>query len=154
MADAQHLARKYAEEREKRIRAHGAGQYIAIDLGSDVEADPFTKIQPREPIKRTTEVAVIGAGFAGLLTAVHLAKEGIDEVTVIDKAADFGGTWYWNRYPGIACDTDSYLYMPLLEETGYVPSMRYSPATRYSTTPSRSPKTTTSTRTQSSRHAS
>ncbi|MDQ2636465.1 MAG: NAD(P)/FAD-dependent oxidoreductase [Actinomycetota bacterium] len=127
MADAQHLARKYAEERDKRIRAHGAGQYITIDIGSDVEADPFTKIQPREPIKKTTEVAVVGAGFAGLLTAVHLVKEGIDEVTVIDKAADFGGTWYWNRYPGIACDTDSYLYMPLLEETGYVPSMRYSP---------------------------
>ncbi|MGV0714278.1 NAD(P)/FAD-dependent oxidoreductase [Mycolicibacterium sp. XJ662] len=127
MADAQQLARKYAEERDKRIRAHGAGQYITIDIGSDAEADPFTKIQPREPIKKTTQVAIVGAGFAGLLTAVHLAKEGIDDVTVIDKAADFGGTWYWNRYPGIACDTDSYLYMPLLEETGYVPSMRYSP---------------------------
>lgn len=127
MADAQQLARKYAEERDKRIRAQGAGQYITIDIGSDVEADPFTKIQPREPVRKTTEVAIVGAGFAGLLTAVHLAKEGIDDVTVIDKAADFGGTWYWNRYPGIACDTDSYLYMPLLEETGYVPSMRYSP---------------------------
>lgn len=127
MADAQQLARKYAEERNKRIRAHGAGQYIPIDIGSETEADPFTKTIPREPIMKTTEVALIGAGFAGLLSAVHLMKEGVDDVTVIDKAADFGGTWYWNRYPGIACDTDSYLYMPLLEETGYVPSMRYSP---------------------------
>ncbi len=127
MADAEQLARKYAEEREKRIRAHGAGQYITIDIGSDIEADPFAKQIPREPITKETEVAVVGAGFAGVLTAVHLAKEGLDDVTIIDKAADFGGTWYWNRYPGIACDTDSYLYMPLLEETGYVPSMRYSP---------------------------
>ncbi len=127
MVDPQQLARKYAEERDKRIRAHGAGQYIPIEIGSDVEADPFAKTLPREPITRTSEVAVVGAGFAGLLTAVHLMKEGVDDVTVIDKASDFGGTWYWNRYPGIACDTDSYLYMPLLEETGYVPSMRYSP---------------------------
>lgn len=127
MVDPQALARKYAEEREKRIRADGAGQYIPIEIGSEIEADPFTRIQPREPITRKTEVAIIGAGFAGLLTAVHLKKEGVHDVTIIDKAADFGGTWYWNRYPGIACDTDSYLYLPLLEETGYVPAMRYSP---------------------------
>lgn len=127
MVDPQQLARKYAEERDKRIRSHGAGQYIPIEIGSDAEADPFAKVVPRAPITRTAEVAVVGAGFAGLLTAVHLMKERVDDVTVIDKAADFGGTWYWNRYPGIACDTDSYLYMPLLEETGYIPTMRYSP---------------------------
>lgn len=127
MADAEQLARKYAEERDKRIRSRGSQQYVAIDIGSDVEADPFTKTEPREPIKKDTEIAVIGGGFAGLLTAIHLAKAGFDDVTVIDKAADYGGTWYWNRYPGIACDTDSYLYFPMLEETGYVPKMRYSP---------------------------
>lgn len=127
MVDADQLARKYAEERNKRLRTHGAGQYVAIEMGSDIEADPFAKRVPRDAITRTTEVAIVGGGFAGLLTAIHLAKEGIDDITVIEKAADFGGTWYWNRYPGIACDTDSYLYMPLLEETGYVPSMRYSP---------------------------
>ncbi|MGE2692497.1 flavin-containing monooxygenase [Mycolicibacterium pulveris] len=127
MVDPQELARKYAQEREKRIRADGAGQYIPVEIGSEVEADPFTKTQPREPITKDTEVAVIGAGFAGLLSAVHLRKEGVDDITVIDKAADFGGTWYWNRYPGIACDTDSYLYLPLLEETGYIPAMKYSP---------------------------
>ncbi len=127
MADAEQLARKYAEERDKRIRARGSGQYVPIDIGSDLEADPFVETVPREPIKKETEVAIIGAGFAGLLTAVHLIKAGVEDVTVIDKAADYGGTWYWNRYPGIACDTDSYLYLPLLEETGYVPTMRYSP---------------------------
>lgn len=127
MADAEQLARKYAEERNKRIRAGGAAQYIPIEIGSQTEADPFTETLPRDPITRDTYVAVVGAGWAGLLTAVSLLKEGVDDVTVIDKAADFGGTWYWNRYPGIACDTESYLYLPLLEETGYVPSMRYSP---------------------------
>lgn len=127
MADAEQLARKYAEERNKRIRARGSRQYVPIDIGSDIEADPFAKTLPREPIKKETEVAIIGGGFAGLLTAVHLVKAGVEDVTVIDKAADYGGTWYWNRYPGIACDTDSYLYLPLLEETGYVPTMRYSP---------------------------
>lgn len=127
MADAEQLAKKYAEERNKRLRADGKAQYIPIEIGSQLEADPFTKILPRQPISRDTSVAIVGAGWAGLLTAVHLLKEGIDDITVIDKAADFGGTWYWNRYPGIACDTESYLYMPLLEETGYVPPMRYSP---------------------------
>lgn len=127
MVDAEQLARKYAEERDKRIRADGRAQYIPIEIGSQLEADPFTKTLPREPITRNTHVAIVGAGWAGLLTAVHLLQAGVDDVTIIDKAADFGGTWYWNRYPGIACDTDSYLYLPLLEETGYVPSMRYSP---------------------------
>ena len=66
-------------------------------------------------------MAIIGAGFGGLLTGARLRELGVESVRLIDRAADVGGTWYWNRYPGIACDVESYVYMPLLEELGYVP---------------------------------
>lgn len=68
---------------------------------------------------------VLGGGFSGLLLAYHLRDAGIDDFLILDKAGDFGGTWYWNRYPGIACDVEAYIYMPLLEEMGYVPTERY-----------------------------
>jgi len=71
------------------------------------------------------DVAVVGAGFSGLLTGAHLRERGVESVRLIDKAADVGGTWYWNRYPGIACDVESYVYMPLLEELGYLPTEKY-----------------------------
>jgi cyclohexanone monooxygenase len=128
MIDAERIARKYAEERAKRIRPEGTAQYVPIEIGSELEADPFVKeVAPRDPVARDTEVVVVGAGWSGQLAAVRLRQEGVDDFTIIDKAADFGGTWYWNRYPGIACDCESYVYMPLLEETGYMPSMRYAP---------------------------
>ena len=51
---------------------------------------------------------------------VNKAKQAIEKnPDLIEKGGDFGGTWYWNRYPGAACDTESYIYLPLLEETGY-----------------------------------
>lgn len=128
MIDREQLSRKYAEERAKRIRKDGLAQYVPIEVGSDFEADPFVDgVVERDPVSRDTEVAVIGAGWSGELTAVHLRKEGIDDFLILDKAADFGGTWYWNRYPGLACDCESYVYMPMLEEMGYMPSMRYAP---------------------------
>ena len=71
------------------------------------------------------DVAIVGAGFGGLLTAARLRELGVDNLRLIDKAADVGGTWYFNRYPGIACDVESYVYMPLLEETGYIPTEKY-----------------------------
>ena len=71
------------------------------------------------------DVAIIGAGFGGLLTGARLRELGVGSIRLIDKAADVGGTWYWNRYPGIACDVESYVYMPLLEELGYVPTEKY-----------------------------
>ena len=72
-----------------------------------------------------SDVAIIGAGFGGLLTGARLRELGVADIRLIDKAADVGGTWYWNRYPGIACDVESYVYMPLLEELGDVPTERY-----------------------------
>ena len=83
---------------------------------------------PRDPISEVVEVVVVGGGFSGLLTAIALREAGIDDVRILEKGSDFGGTWYWNRYPGLTCDVESYIYMPLLEETGYVPSERYASA--------------------------
>ncbi|WP_063814697.1 flavin-containing monooxygenase [Nocardia fusca] len=125
--DKAELAKKYAEERAKRIRTDGVKQYKEIEVGSELEVDPFTEVAPRDPISKDVEVAIVGAGWSGQLSAVRLRQEGIDDIAIIDKAADFGGTWYWNRYPGIACDCDSYVYLPLLEETGYMPTVKYAP---------------------------
>ncbi|TPG32467.1 flavin-containing monooxygenase [Mycolicibacterium hodleri] len=128
MIDKEAIAKKYADERAKRIRDEGTGQYVAMEIGSQMEADPFVDgVAERDPITKDTDVAIVGAGWSGMLAAVRLRKEGVDDFTVIDKAADFGGTWYWNRYPGIACDCEAYVYLPLLEEMGYMPSMRYTP---------------------------
>jgi cyclohexanone monooxygenase len=125
--DKQQLAGKYAEERAKRVRSDGNAQYREIGIGSALESDPFVETAPRDPVRIDTEVVIAGAGWSGMLAAVRLKQQGIDDFRIVDKAADFGGTWYWNRYPGIACDTESYIYLPLLEETGYVPTMRYAP---------------------------
>jgi len=56
------------------------------------------------------EVAVIGAGFAGLAAAMALRDAGIDDVVVLERAASVGGTWRDNTYPGVACDVPSHLY--------------------------------------------
>src|SRR5690349_25174240 len=82
-------------------------------------------VQPREPKRDHVTFAFIGGGFAGLTTAARLVEAGIRDVRVIEKGGDFGGTWYWNRYPGAQCDTASFVYMPLLEETGHMPSEKY-----------------------------
>ena len=74
----------------------------------------------REPITEDLEVAVLGGGFAGLLASARLVRAGVKGLRVIEMGGDFGGVWYWNRYPGISCDNDSYCYMPLLEEVGDV----------------------------------
>ncbi|MGB7113196.1 MAG: NAD(P)/FAD-dependent oxidoreductase [Mycobacterium sp.] len=118
---------KYAEERRRRLRADGISQYVQVtgafrQFGDDPWADPdFT----RDPIADAVDVAVVGAGFGGLLIGARCKQLGVDNVRLIDKAADVGGTWYWNRYPGIACDVESYVYIPLLEELGYLPTEKY-----------------------------
>ena len=125
--DPDALRTKYAEERRRRLRSDGISQYVEISgafsrFGADPWADPgFT----REPIVDCVDVAVVGAGFGGLLIGARCKQLGVDNVRLIDKAADVGGTWYWNRYPGIACDVESYVYMPLLEELGYIPTEKY-----------------------------
>jgi cyclohexanone monooxygenase len=124
------LKEKYRVEREKRLRSDGATQYIELgDVFRDIDADPY--VEPgftRDPIVIETEVAIVGGGFGGMLSAVRLRQAGVKDIHIIEKGADFGGTWYWNRYPGAACDVESYIYLPLLEETGYIPTEKYAKA--------------------------
>ena len=70
------------------------------------------------------DVISVGAGFAGL-ALVHYLREAGMSIRVFDRASDIGGTWTWNRYPGAMCDVESYVYMPLCEELGYVPTEKY-----------------------------
>lgn len=128
--DLDALNRKYLEERDKRLRKDGIGQYIETEgaFASYLD-DPYSKRIARAPIEREVEAAIIGAGFGGILTAVRLKEIGIEDVLMIDRAGDFGGTWYWNRYPGLACDMKSYVYLPMLEETGYMPPRSYASGT-------------------------
>jgi len=127
--DPDALRAKYRAERERRIRSDGNAQYhdVGGEFGFYAE-DPYADSEfTREPLHDRVEVAIIGGGFGGLLAAARLRRAGVESIRVIDKGGDFGGTWYWNRYPGIHCDIESYIYMPLLEEVGYVPKWRYAP---------------------------
>src|SRR5262245_13887124 len=125
--DPDELRSKYRRERDKRLRPDGNEQYIEVKgrfphFLDDPYATPgFT----RAPLADEVEVAVIGGGFGGLLAGARLRQAGVESLRMIDPACDFGGTWYWNRYPGIACDVESYIYLPLLEEVGYVPTRKY-----------------------------
>ncbi len=124
--DKEALKRKYREERDKRLRPEGNDQYQRLSgRFAHYAADPYMPVVPREPKRDDVTVTVIGGGFAGLLTGARLREAGVDSVRMIDKAGDFGGTWYWNRYPGAQCDTASMVYMPLLEETGHMPTEKY-----------------------------
>lgn len=127
--DKEGLRRKYLEERDKRLRPDGNDQYIRVagQLAHYLD-DPYTPISPRAPKTDHVTFAFVGGGFAGLVTAARLVEAGIKDVRVIEKGGDFGGTWYWNRYPGAQCDTASMVYMPLLEETGHMPSEKYAHA--------------------------
>ena len=129
--DPEALRTKYAEERQRRMRSDGISQYVEITgafskFGDDPWADPDFH---RDPIVDSVDVAVVGAGFGGLLIGARCKELGVENVRLIDKAADVGGTWYWNRYPGIACDVESYVYMPLLEELDYIPTEKYAKGT-------------------------
>lgn len=121
------LRARYARERERRIRPDGIGQYVEIaGQFAKFADDPWAAAAPaRDPVFDDCDVVIVGAGFGGLLTGARLRELGVEDIRVIDKAADVGGTWYWNRYPGIACDVESYVYMPLLEEVGYIPTEKY-----------------------------
>ncbi len=121
------LKAKYRAERDKRLRADGNAQYRHLS-GTHLEhylEDPYTPLTERKPLTDHVTVAFIGGGFAGLVTGARLVEQGITDVRIIEKGGDFGGTWYWNRYPGAMCDTASFVYMPLLEETAHMPSEKY-----------------------------
>ena len=123
--DREALRRKYREERDKRIRPDGNEQYVQpTGRFAHLLDDPYTPRVEREPLTDEVTVAFIGGGFAGLCTGARLKQVGID-VRIIEGGGDFGGAWYWNRYPGAMCDTAAMVYLPLLEETGHMPSMKY-----------------------------
>jgi len=127
--DKDALKRKYAEERDKRLRPDGNEQYLQLkDQLAHYLEDPYTPVTERASKTDHVTVAFIGGGFAGLVTGTRLKEAGIDDVRIIEKGGDFGGTWYWNRYPGAQCDTASFVYMPLLEETGHMPTEKYAHA--------------------------
>jgi cyclohexanone monooxygenase len=121
--DAEEQA-KYRAFREAR---RGAADYMAMEgdfkkyLEDVYSAPPI----PREALTDECEILVVGAGFSGLLLWHKLRDAGFTDVRFCEKGGDVGGTWYWNRYPGVACDVEAYSYLPLLEETGYIPSMKF-----------------------------
>jgi cation diffusion facilitator CzcD-associated flavoprotein CzcO len=126
--DPDALRNKYREERDKRIRQDGNQQYVEVkgDFKRYID-DPY--VDPgftRKPLHDDVEVLIIGGGFGGLLAAARLKEAGVKNLRIIEKGGDFGGTWYWNRYPGAQCDIEAYIYLPLLEETGYIPKEKYS----------------------------
>ena len=128
--DPDFLAKKYLEERDKRLREDGNDQYLEIKGEFSYFAeDPYVEEEiQRKPLEDEVEVIIIGAGFGGMLAAARLKEAGIKDFRINEKGGDFGGTWYWNRYPGASCDIESYVYFPLLEETGFVPKKKYTDA--------------------------
>ncbi len=128
--DADAMREKYRVEREKRLREDANDQHIEMtgDYSNYID-DPY--VEPgfeREPVEREVDVLLVGGGFGGLQAGARLREAGVEDITVIEKGGDFGGTWYWNRYPGAMCDVESYVYLPLLEELAYVPVQKYSQA--------------------------
>src|SRR3954451_19381859 len=126
------IKQRFAEERDLRLafRPEGTSQYTSELEGelARYAADPYIdEVIEREPIDDEVEVLFIGGGFSALLTAARLREVGVESIRIVERGGDVGGTWYWNRYPGVACDVVSYDYLPLLDEMGYVPSRHYAP---------------------------
>src|SRR5690242_4979571 len=136
------IRQKYGEEASKRLRPEGAAQFLPLNEANEdrlhsLLEDPWVDhaaLNAKATPLRNNDVVrffVLGAGFGGLVYAVRLIESGVavaDEIRIVDAAGGFGGTWYWHRYPGLHCDLESYCYLPLLEETGYIPSKKYAPA--------------------------
>jgi cation diffusion facilitator CzcD-associated flavoprotein CzcO len=119
---------KYRHERDKRMRSDGQKQYFrptGQKVAVNYVADPHEPLEPRKPISEEIDVIVLGAGWGGIMAAYYLTQAGVTNFRNVDNAGDFGGVWYWNRYPGIQCDNESYCYLPLLEETGFIPSKKF-----------------------------
>ncbi len=124
--DPDALRDRYRSERDKRLRPDANQQYVEIagEYAHYLD-DPYVALTERPPRHDRLSVVVIGGGLAGLITGARLRQAGIDDFLIIEKGGGFGGTWYWNRYPGAQCDVESYIYLPLLEESGYVPTEKY-----------------------------
>src|SRR5262249_28447431 len=124
--DREALRSKYREERDKRLRSDGNAQYVEpTGRFAHFLEDPYTPGVERKPCVDEVTVAFIGGGFSGLCAGARLKQAGVTDFRIIDGAGDVGGVWYWNRYPGAMCDTAAMVYLPLLEETGHMPSAKY-----------------------------
>ncbi|KAK8126977.1 uncharacterized protein PG998_002736 [Apiospora kogelbergensis] len=129
---------RYAAERTKRLAA--APNYVKrLEVSKDssvrdllqdpwVDYDALAKEVPYLKNGSRIKFLIVGAGHSGLIHAYHIVKAGFDpkDLVVVDTAGGWGGTWYWNRYPGLKCDVEGYCYLPLLEESGFIPQDRYS----------------------------
>ena len=124
------LRARYRAERDKRLRADGNDQYLEVSGGLSRFADDHYAAAPadRPPLTDEVDVVLVGGGFGGLLAGARLRQAGVERIRIVEKGAEVGGTWYWNQYPGAQCDIESYIYLPLLEETGYVPTEKYARA--------------------------
>jgi cation diffusion facilitator CzcD-associated flavoprotein CzcO len=124
--DRPDLRARYRAERDKRLRPDGNDQYLEpVGRFAHFTADPYTPRVERDPVAEDVEVVIIGGGWAGLVTGARLAQAGVTDVRIVESGGGLGGVWYWNRYPGAMCDTAAMVYLPLLEETGHVPSAKY-----------------------------
>ncbi len=125
--DPEAVRSKYIAERDKRLVP---GRADIRDLRTDehfarYRDDPFTPVVERDPVADEVDVVIVGGGIAGVLAGAHLRKAGVERIRIVDQAGGIGGTWYWNRYPGVMCDIESYSYLPMLEELDYIPTRRY-----------------------------
>ncbi len=127
--DPDALREKYRQERDKRVRADGEDQYVELAgrFARYADTDPYADPNfSRAPLTDEVDVVIIGGGFSGMLAAARCKEAGLNDIRLIEAGGDFGGTWYWNRYPGAQCDIESYCYLPLLEELGVLPKDKYS----------------------------
>jgi cation diffusion facilitator CzcD-associated flavoprotein CzcO len=125
--DPEAVHAKYLAERDKRL-VEGRADIRDLDhdkLFGHYRDDPFTPYAERRPVADEVDVVIVGGGIAGVVVGAELRKRGIERIRIVDQAGGIGGTWYWNRYPGVMCDVESYIYIPMLEEFGYIPTRRY-----------------------------
>ena len=125
--DKETVRSKYLSERDRRL-VEGRSEIRDLDRDayfSSYRKDPFTPWVDRDPVHAEADVVILGGGIAGVLAGANLRKAGVEKIRIIDQAGGVGGTWYWNRYPGVMCDVESYMYIPMLEEFDYVPTKRY-----------------------------
>ena len=137
-AHKQAVMEKYKQEAAKRVRPPHVAMTQYLDPATSAQhakfaADPWVDlanppIHPQVTDGSHSKILIIGAGFGGIFYAVEALKAGFshEDIRIVDPAGGFGGTWYWNRGPGLMCDVESYIYLPYLEEMGYMPKERYS----------------------------
>ncbi len=135
MVDNSDIYQRYELERNKRLRSDGREQYQKLDgqFANFNHAPWIKQANTREAVNLDTQTLIVGGGLGGILAAINLRKNNIDDFIIVDNGEDFGGVWYWNKYPGCMCDIESYIYLPLLEEMDFIPSRKYIPASEIAT---------------------